>query len=87
MILSKQEIEDIWYNKPVGYYQDLKKKLKKQKFYSVELQTYQYSYGVKEAFAVKATNKYEAELAAKELYKKKYDVEKYPNWKIYVREM
>jgi hypothetical protein len=40
MILSKAEMEDIWYNKPVGYLQTLKKKLAKSKKYKVTLEPY-----------------------------------------------
>lgn len=87
MILSKAEMEDIWHNKPVGYWDRYKKTLKKQKFFSVEVQACKYVYGENETFAVKALTKYEAEETAKALYRKKHNVDKYPTWKLYVREI
>lgn len=88
MILTKAEMEDIWYNKPVGYYQDLKKRLKKQKLYSCEVQTFKYVYGEKEHYAVKAESKYGAELEAKSLYRKKYNISDFvEGWRVYVKEM
>lgn len=40
LVLSKAEMEDIWQNKSVGYFQNLKKTLKKSKRYKVMLEPY-----------------------------------------------
>lgn len=87
LTITKKEMEDIWTNKPVGYWDRYKKTLKKQKFFSVELQTCEYTYGEKETFAVRAMTKFDAEQAAKDLYKTKHKVAKYPTWRMYVKEM
>lgn len=88
MILSKSEMENIWQSKPYGYWQSYKKRIKKQKFYSCELQTFKWVYGEKETYAVKAESKYAAELEAKSLYRKKYNISDHvEGWKINVREM
>ena len=56
-MLTKTDLEDIWYNKPYGHFQDLKKKLKKSKKYKVILEPYKQSRYPAEASEVLATSR------------------------------
>ena len=71
-MLSKQEMEDIWHNKPIGYLKSQISKLKKLKTYSCSVMPYKQVYGETAVFTVKAETVYTAELKAIELYKAKY---------------
>jgi hypothetical protein len=50
-------MENIWYNKPYGHFQDLKKKLKKSKKYKVILEPYKQTRYPAEASEVIATSR------------------------------
>lgn len=92
MILTKEQMEDIWRNKPVGYLKAEKARLKKYKKYACTVTPFVQTYGVKEEFVVQAVSKYDAELRATDEYKKKYNIDtsdrtKYYGWSRSVREI
>lgn len=71
-MLSKQEMEDIWHNKPIDYLKTFNKKMKGAKMYKVHLTPIKYDTCETEAFEVRAKTKDGAVFAAKEEYYKKY---------------
>ena len=80
--LSKTEMEDIWYNKPVDYLKVVKQKMKGSKMYRVNLTPMKYEKGEPDTFEVRAKSKTDAEIAAKNEYIKKHGVS-YPDaWRI-----
>jgi hypothetical protein len=74
IVLSKTEMEDIWNNKPHGYFSSEKKRLKQYKRYSCSVAPYKNVYGTRETFVVLATSKYDAEFKARDEYMKKHDI-------------
>lgn len=84
-MLSKEEMEDIWNNKPIGYLKGQMSRLKKLKKYSCNVVPYKEVYGEKEIFLVKAETTYAAELSAIELYKAKYPSSEWENFKVNMR--
>lgn len=74
MILTKAEMEDIWYNKPYGYIVSLEKKLKGSKMYRVKLTAINYTPGPSEELEVRGSSKLDAEITAKNEYIKKYNL-------------
>lgn len=53
-MLTKAEMEDIWLNKPVGYFANYKKNLKGTKLYKIALEPYTYAKMQREVFEVRA---------------------------------
>lgn len=84
-MLSKEEMEDIWQNKPIGYLKSQMSRLKKLKKYSCVVVPYKYVYGEKDVFVVKVETVYSAELEAIELYKAKYPSSEWEVYKVNVR--
>lgn len=74
MILTKTEMEDIWYNKPYGHLSFYKKKMKGSKMYRVKLTAINYTPGPSEEFEVRGSSKLDAEITAKNEYIKKYNL-------------
>lgn len=74
MILTKAEMEDIWYNKPYGHLVSYKKKMKGSKMYRVKLTAINYTPGPSEEFEVRGSSKLDAEITAKNEYIKKYNL-------------
>lgn len=72
MDLSKSEMEDIWLNKPVGYFQNLKKRLKSTKKYKIRLSPYTRNYLPEETFEVRAKNVEDAKMLARTEYVKNH---------------
>lgn len=72
MHLSKQEMEDIWYNKPVGYFSTLKKTLKNTRKYRIQVEPYTYNYLPKETFEVRAKTVQEAQMHVRLNYVEKH---------------
>lgn len=68
MYLSKEEMEEIWRDKPVGYFQNLKKSLKNTKKYKIQIEPYTYNYLPKEIFEIRAKNIGEAQIEARSNY-------------------
>jgi hypothetical protein len=83
MHLSKAEMEDIWYNKPVGHLKMLKAKLKNQKKYEVVLQPYNYVYHDKQTFEVIAKSSVYASADAKYLANQQNKGARYEGFVIY----
>lgn len=72
MELTKAEMEDIWQNKPIGYFATLKKRLKDTKKYRLQLEPYTYNYLPKEIFEVRAKTIGDAQFEARSLYREKH---------------
>ena len=72
MELSKSEMEDIWLNKPIGYFSSLKKKLKGTKKYRLKVMPIKYEYLPHETFEVRAKNLEEAYTAARQEWYTKF---------------
>jgi len=72
MELSKEEMEDIWSNKPYGHLKVIKGKMKGKKMYSVTIQPYKTAWGEKIEMEVIASSKSVAEWQAKENYRKEH---------------
>lgn len=92
MILTKEQMEDIWRNKPVGYLKIEKERLKKHKKYTCSVTPVYQNFGIRDEFVVFAISKYDAELKATEEYKKKYNIDTKDKtvtvaWTRYVREL
>lgn len=77
MHLTKAEMEDIWLNKPAGYFASIKKTIKSRKVFVVTLQPYKTMYSEKVAIEVTASTKSSAEWTAKQEYAKKCGPEDY----------
>ena len=73
-MLTKADMEDIWYNKPYGYLFSYKKKMKGTKMYRVFLTSINYNYGPREEFEVRGSSKLDAEITARNEYIKKYNM-------------
>lgn len=71
-MLTKAEMEDIWHNKPHGYFSSYKKKIKGFKLYRVNLRAVEYIFGPTEEFEVRGSSKLDAEITAKNEYIKKH---------------
>lgn len=72
-MLSKAEMEDIWNNKPVGYWERYKKTLKGTKEYKIKISPYTRNYLPEETFTVRAKNIADAQLEARSMYVTKYN--------------
>ena len=72
MHLSKSEMEDIWKNKPVGYFSTLKKTLKNTKKYRIQVEPYTYNYLPKEIFEVRAKSIGNAQIMVRSEYVSKH---------------
>jgi hypothetical protein len=72
MELTKAEMEDIWQNKPVGYFATLKKSLKGTKKYRLQLEPYTYNYLPKEIIEVRAKTICDAQMLARSEYINKH---------------
>lgn len=81
-MLSKQEMEDIWHNKPIDYLKSFNKKMKGSKMYKVHLTPIKYDTSETEAFEVRAKSKDDAVAAAKEEYCKKHGHIRPDAWRI-----
>jgi len=64
-MLTKAEMEDIWYNKPYRHFASYKKKMKGSKMYRVKLTAIHYNPGPTEEFEVRGSSKLDAEIAGK----------------------
>lgn len=76
MNLTKAEMEDIWHNKPVGYWGSYKKKLKKLKKYDCHVQAFKWVDSGQETYVIQAESKYYAEIDALKQFKNKHNLEK-----------
>lgn len=72
MYLTKAEMEDIWRNKPVGYFSTYKKTLKVTKVYKIKVTPFVYSDLVSDTFTVRARNIADAQMAARQEWYTKY---------------
>lgn len=72
MILTKAEMEDIWYNKPYGHFANVKQKFKGTKIYRIALEPYTYAKMQREVIEVRAKNVEWATAEAKLRYREKY---------------
>jgi len=63
--VTKEEMEDIWQNKPYGYWNQYRKQNKGNKTYKVKFQPYRKDYYEAKEFIVVAKNKDEAYIIAK----------------------
>ncbi len=72
MELTKAEMEDIWQNKPVGYFATLKKTLKGTKTYRLKVMPYKYDYLPEGIFVVRAKRIEDAQIFAREEWYKKF---------------
>lgn len=72
MYLTKEEMEDIWRNKPYGHFDNIKKTLKNTKLYKVSVKPYIYNYLPTEVFEVRAFDKENANFLARYKWKEKY---------------
>jgi len=82
MNLTKQEMEDIWHNKPVDYLKVVKQKMKNTRMYRVNVTPIKYEKGEADTFVVRAKSKTDAEFAAKNEYMMKHGTV-YPDaWRI-----
>ena len=63
-MLTKQEMEDIWNNKPIDYLKNIVKKNKNLKKYKVTFKPYSYTYHDEITATVMAKNSRDAEFAA-----------------------
>ena len=71
-MLTKAEMEDIWQNKPVGYFSTFKKNFKGTKHYKIALEPYTYAKMQREVFEVRAKNVEYAVSEAKIMLRQKY---------------
>lgn len=71
-MLTKAEMEDIWHNKPFGYFASIKKNLKNTSIYKISLEPYTYAKMQREVFEVRARNTDEAVREAKAKFMIKY---------------
>lgn len=72
MYLTKAEMEDIWRNKPAGYFSTYKKNLKGTKVYKIKVTPFVYSDLVSDIFTVRARNISDAQIAARQEWYTKY---------------
>ena len=84
-MLTKEEMEDIWNNRPIGYLKSRMSEIKKLKNYVCEVKPYKWIYGTKDNFAVRSINQSTAEFAAIEMYKTKYPSEEWVDFKVNVK--
>jgi hypothetical protein len=82
VMLTKQEMEDIWHNKPIDYLKTLNKNMKGTKMYKVHLTPVKYDISETEAFEVRAKSKDDAVIAAKEEYYKKHGKIRPDAWRV-----
>jgi hypothetical protein len=64
MELSKAEMEDIWRNKPIGYFASYKKSLKGKKRYKIKVSPFTRNYLPVETYEILARNLDEAQSEA-----------------------
>ena len=84
--MTKSEMEDIWYNKPYGHFDYIKKTLKKSKMYKVHLTPITYVEGEPDAFYVRATSRDLAIGLAKVEYREKHKSNIADTWRTNVYE-
>ena len=82
MSLTKAELEDIWNNKPHGYFKDYMKKVKGTKLYDVQVQPFCYEYLDQFKTTVRAKNRDQAYRLAQEEYRSKNRSEKIDGWRL-----
>lgn len=73
MDLSKKDMEDIWHNKPFGYFSSIKKNLKGTKKYRIQVKPYTYNYLPEEIIEVRAKTVHEAQMKARHEYNEKHE--------------
>jgi len=83
MELSKAEMEDIWRNKPVGYFSRIKKDLKSTKKYKIKVSPYTYNDLPSETFEVRAYNVSDAQMKARTAWYDKFPAQPRPDgWRL-----
>lgn len=72
MIMTRKEMEDIWENKPHGYFKQHRKNIKKMHRYKVKLKPYVYTWYDTEELEILAKNIDDSYDEAKQIITKKY---------------
>lgn len=80
--LSKEEIEDIWQNKPYGYWKQFREKHKGLKRFKVKIQPYKNDYYEVRELVVMAKNKTSAFDAAKYQIYDEYKATGLDGWRL-----
>ena len=85
-MITKEEMEDIWNNKPIGYLKDFLKRQKKVKKYVIKICSVSSDENPQETFVIEslgssANHKWMAEQEAIKLYKQKYPDLKHSSWR------
>ena len=70
--ITKEEMEDIWNNKPVKYLSMLKKERKGRKVFKVTIQGYEYKMHEPETFEILSKYKEDAKWTAQSMLRQKY---------------
>lgn len=80
--LSKQEMEDIWQNKPYGYWKQFREKHKGLKRFNVTIQPYKRDYYERREVVVMAKNKDSAFDAARVKLQDEYKATGLDGWRL-----
>lgn len=84
-MITKEEMEDIWNNKPIGYLKERLKKIKTTHNFIVNIEGVTMTVGPKERFLIRAKKADEAFDFAKFEYKKKHPNIKVDSWRYNAR--
>lgn len=85
--LTKAEMEDIWNNKPIGYFKSLVTSKKKLKKYKVSITPFKTQWFEKKQYEVLAKNKADAEDQARLLYMQQVKKEDYEGFRYFCLEV